>query len=247
MYLAAMSIGAGILFGLAPALQLAKVDVNNSVKDGGHGGVGGLRGRRLSGALVAFEMALAVVLLTGAGLMIRSSVNLYSAPIGANTTNVLTMHLNLPEAKYPRAQDQIAFHERLKSKLESLPGVEVVGLTSNLPSSGWMDFPFELTGAPPVELTHGTTTGGLVVAPSYFSVMQIRPTRGRLFTDRDGIAGPPAAVVNASFAAKYSPGEDPVGKLIRSRVGSPQAPGPPWWASCPMYSRTSAGRRSGIR
>jgi putative ABC transport system permease protein len=222
LYLAAISIGAGILFGLAPALQLARVDVNSAVKDGGHSAAGGLRGRRLSSLLVIFEMALSVVLLAGAGLMIRSSVNLYSSPIGVNASNVLTMHINLAEAKYPRPQDQIAFHERLKTKLESLPGVEVESVTSNLPGSGWLEFPFELEGAPPTDPDHGMTTGGLAVAAAYFRVMQVGPRRGRLFTDSDGIAGPSVALVNEGFAAKYWPGEDPLGKRLRlSGEGAP--------------------------
>ena len=112
LYLATISIGAGILFGLAPAFRLAQVDVNSAVKDGGHGAAGGRRGQYFASLLVVFEMALSIVLLTGAGLMIRSSINTYSMPTGVNASNVLTLHINLPEAKYPRADDQISFHRR---------------------------------------------------------------------------------------------------------------------------------------
>jgi len=215
VYLAAISIGAGILFGLAPALRLAKVDVNSAVKDGGHGAAGGTRGRRLANLLVVFEMVLCVVLLAGAGLTIRSSINLYSAPVGVNPSNVLTMHINLPDAKYPRAEDQVSFHERLKIKLESLPGVESASIASHLSTAGWTEFGFELDGAPPADLNHLPATAGLVVGADYFRVMQVRPQRGRLFTNSDGVSGAAVVIVNQNMAAKLWPGEDPLGKRLR--------------------------------
>ncbi|MGI8741582.1 MAG: ADOP family duplicated permease [Bryobacteraceae bacterium] len=215
VYLAAVSIGTGILFGLAPALQLAKLDVNSAVKNGGHSAAGGLHGRRLSSLLVVIEMALCVVLLAAAGLMIRSSVNLYSTPIGVNAANVLTMHINLPEAKYPLPRDEAAFHRRLKTKLESLPGVEVASVASHLPGSGWMSFPFEVEGSNPPGPGHLPSLGALVVEADYFRVMQVRAQRGCLFTGSDEVAGSSAVMVNESFAARIWPGEDPTGKRLR--------------------------------
>jgi len=225
VYLAAISIGAGILFGLAPALRLAKVDVNSAVKDGGHGAAGGRRGQRLASLLVVFEMVLCIVLLTGAGITIRSSINTYNSPIGVNTSNVLTLHINLPEAKYPRAGDEVSFHRRLQSKLESLPGVEVVSPASSLPSMWAQSLPYELENGPPADPSHLPTAGRLVVGADYFRVMQVSARRGRLFADSDGISGEPAVVVNQNFAAKGWPGEDPIGKRLRLvRGGAPQ----PW-------------------
>jgi hypothetical protein len=121
-YLAAISFGAGILFGLAPALQLAKVDVNAAIKDGGQGAEGP-QGRRLAGLLVGFQMALCVVLLAASGLLIHSSVNLYRAPLAIDTSNLLTMRVDLPETKYGDADTVLAFYRSLKSGLGSLPGV----------------------------------------------------------------------------------------------------------------------------
>jgi putative ABC transport system permease protein len=215
VFLAAISIGSGILFGLAPALRLSKVDVNSAVKDGGHGAAGGTRGRQLANLLVVFEMVLCVVLLAGAGLTIRSSINLYSAPVGVNPSSVLTMHINLPEAKYSRAEDQISFHQRLKTKLESLPGVESASITSHLPTAGWTEFAFDLDGARPADPNHFPATAGLVVGADYFRVMQVRPQRGRLFTSADGVSGAAVAIVDQSLAAKLWPGEDPLGKRLR--------------------------------
>jgi putative ABC transport system permease protein len=223
LYLTAVSVGTGLLFGLAPALRLAKTDVNAALKDGGCGLVGSKFGLRLSNVLVACQMALCVVLLAAAGLMIRSAVNLYSVPIGVNTAGILTMHLNLPEAKYAKQESWIAFHENLTKRLKALPGVELASITSNLPLGNWIPFSLEFDSrrndpAQPPE------SGGLVVSNDYFQTMQVQPRHGRLFLDTDGVAGPPIAVVNESFVAKFWPGEDPLGKRVR--LTEAHLPGP---------------------
>jgi putative ABC transport system permease protein len=208
IFLASISIGTGILFGLAPALRLAKIDVNSAVKDGA-GATGGARGRRLSNLLVIFEMALCVVLLAGAGLLIRSSLNVYNASTGVNSSNVLTAHLILPEAKYRRAEDQIAFHRELKARLEALPGVESATIASALPTWGYgvSTIACEIEG----EYTQNPIVQSLTISPDYFRVMQAPPLHGRIFTDSEK----EAIVVNGIFAAKYFPGEDPLGKHIK--------------------------------
>ncbi len=147
-YLAMVSIGAGILFGLAPALRLAKVDVHAALKDGGQGVAGGRRVLSVSNVLVVAEMALCIILLAGAGLMIRSAAKLYAAPMGANISNVLSMHINLPEAKYPSPGDQIQFHRTLQTRLNSLPGVQGVGLASHLPMGGGMPVSYGMKISP---------------------------------------------------------------------------------------------------
>ena len=126
-YLAVISVGAGILFGLAPALRLSKLDVHLTLKEGGHGG------RYLTGVLVVSQMALTVTLLVAAGLMIRLFLSTYRSQMGVNTTNVLTMHMDLPHEKYPRSIDQVLFYERLQARLQALPGVEIASIASSLP------------------------------------------------------------------------------------------------------------------
>src|SRR5262249_3616883 len=121
-YLTGISIGAAVFFGLAPALRLSCIDLNTALKDGGRGAGTGIRGKYLSGILVVAEMALAVVLLAGAGLMIRSFLLAYSRPTGADTANVLTMRLDLPDTKYGKAQ-QVAFERALADRLRAMPGV----------------------------------------------------------------------------------------------------------------------------
>ena len=146
-YLIAISIGTGILFGLAPALRLSKLDVNSALKDGGRGSAGGGRGKHLSALLVTGEMALAVVLLAGAGVMIRSFLKIHTADMGVNADNVLIAALNLPSAKYPLPEARISFYDRLQTRLEAIPGVESIAIADSLPSWG-SKLPFELAGLP---------------------------------------------------------------------------------------------------
>lgn len=218
LYLAVISLGAGILFGLAPALRLAKLDVNNSIKDGGQAAAGGRRGVRLSNLLVAFEMTLCVVLLTGAGLLIRSSIKLYGAPLGVNTSNVLTMRINLPEAKYPRSADEIFFESQLQRRLSSIAGVDSAGVTSALPSSsiGRIGYQLENTDSdavlPPV--------GAIVTGGDFFRVMQAPFLRGSDF----GTVDTASVVVNEAFAERSWPGENPLGQHVRLSIpGLPQS------------------------
>jgi putative ABC transport system permease protein len=214
IYLAAISIGAGILFGLAPALELSKVDVNSAIKDGGHGTAGRVAGRRFAGLLVGFQTALCVILLSGAGLMIHSAVNLYNAPLEVNPSNILTMRIELPETKYAGKESVSAFYRRLKTALGALPGVSEVALTSNLPLSGWMTLRGKLQGGAP---NTWAELNALVVDPDYFRTLEVGLRRGAAFPGGDL----PQAIVNQSFAEKFWPGEDPVGKRVRvvSRTG----------------------------
>ena len=217
LYLLAISAGTGVLFGLAPALRLAKIDIQSSLKDGGYGMVSGRRSLRLARGLVAFEMALCVILLASASLMIRSAGKLYGTPIGMNTTNVLSMHINLPEAKYHTRDDEIAFHVRLDERLRALPGVEALGVTSNLPLGNWLQFPYQLEGTPlPQRLPR---LSAILASAGYFQAGQVKPRRGRLYTDADYLEGQPSVVVNESFAAKMWPGADAIGKRLRLLVG----------------------------
>ena len=213
-YMAAVSIGTGILFGIAPALRLARIDVYNAIKDGGQGSGRGRRLASISNLLVVAEMTLCIVLLTGAGLMIRSTVNLYAAPVGVNSANILTAQINLPEAKYPRPEDEINFHRALKRRLDSLPGVEASSVASNLPFGHWIGFSYELEGAP-AETGSWPQTGAIIATSDYFRAMQVKIRRGRVFTESDGLTGPPVVMVNESFARKYWPGEDVIGKRMR--------------------------------
>ena len=214
-YLVAISFATGILFGLAPAARLARLDANTALKDGGRGATGGTRARHLSDLLVIGEMALAVVLLAGAGVMIRSFLKIYTADIGVKTENVLAAAFNLPKDRYPRPESQISFYDRLKTRLESVPGVESVAAATDLPTAGARRFPYELAGAEPVDERRRPTVPAVVIAPDYFKTMGAPLRAGRDFTDSDGVSGAPAAIVNERFASQYWNGEDPLGKRLR--------------------------------
>jgi putative ABC transport system permease protein len=216
-YLAAISIGAGILFGLAPALQLARVDVNSSIKDRGRGAEGP-RSRRLAGLLVGFQMALCVVLLAASGLMIHSTVKLYNAPLAIDPANVLTMRVDLPETKYATPDQVSGFYRRLEATLGGLPGVTRVSLTSHLPLSGWRDFRGQVENAAGKPGNVGELSG-LVVDGNYFGALGVRLQHGQAFQKAEGV------VVNESFAAKFWPGQDPLGMRLRAAGGHD---GQPW-------------------
>jgi predicted permease len=218
IYLAAISIGAGILFGLAPALELARVDVSSAIKDGARGAEGGRRARRVSGWLVVFQMAACVVLLAGAGVMVRSSVKLYNAPLGFQPDHVLTMQVSLPERKYAKPEDLTGFYARLKERLQPLPGVESVSLASSLPFYGFRDIQGEVEGSGPQAF------GGLFVDAGYFRATQIPLRRGRSFSAPDEAEDSSSVIVNESFASRFWPNGNPLGKHVRRAGGGASQP-----------------------
>jgi putative ABC transport system permease protein len=212
-YLIAISIGTGLLFGLAPALRLSKLDVNASLKDGGRGATGGGRGKHLSSVLVVAEMALAVVLLAGAGVMIRSFLKIHTADVGAKTENILVASLTT-QAGTPAAA-QISFFERLTTRLGTIPGVESVVMASSLPTWGSRRFPYQLAGEQAVDVHARPLLPALAISPAYFKTLGAAVLAGRDFNDADGVSGTPVAIVNQRFAEKFWPGEEPLGKRLR--------------------------------
>jgi predicted permease len=214
-YVSAISIGTGLLFGLTPALRFSKLNVNTTLKDGGRGATGGGRGKHLSALLVIGEMALCVMLLAGAGVMIRSFLNIYTADVGVKTANTLTMLLRLPEGKYPDAEAKISFYDRLTTRLETIPGVESAAIADNLPAGGSKRLPYELAGAPTVDDQRRPIVSALTIGPSYFPTLGAALRSGREFNDFDRVSGVPAAIVNQRFVSQYWPGEDPLGKRLR--------------------------------
>jgi len=221
LYMAAISIGTGIVFGLAPALRMSRTDLSSALREGGQGAGTGVRRRLLSGILVGAEVALSVVLLMGAGLMIRSMVNAGKLKLGVNTANVLTMQFDLPRSKYPRPQQQVSFFQELSARLEALPGVETATIMSELPGNGAFrerTNPFQIEGSPIEDKSRRPRAAVLTIGPGYFRCMQARLLQGREFTELDGEPGHEAAIINQSFAAKHWPGENPLGERISADV-----------------------------
>ena len=221
-YLIAISIGTGLLFGLAPALRLSKLDVNASLKDGGRGATGGGRGKHLSSLLVIGEMALAVVLLAGAGVMIRSFLKIHTAEVGARTENILVALLTMPDGTSAAAQ--VSFFDRLKTRLEAVPGVESMVMADSLPTWGSRHIPCEFAGAQAVDASARPRLSTLVVSPGYFPALGASLLSGRDFNERDGPSGVPVAIVNQRFAAKFWPGADAIGKRLRLFGGKTPEP-----------------------
>jgi putative ABC transport system permease protein len=223
-YLAAVCLTTGLLFGLAPALHMSKVDINRTLKEGTRGSGGSSRMKYLSGTLVVGELALALVLLGGAGLMIRSFLKLYDLDPGVNASNVLTMRYLLNEAKYPTPDSRVHFEEQLLTRLAAVAGVDSVAVTSNLPMQGTPNWRFEIEGQPPVEKEKRQTVSGIIVSSDYFRTLGIDVLRGRAFNNSDGLPGKTAVIVNQRFATKYWPKEDAVGKRIRLTRDSGEQP-----------------------
>jgi putative ABC transport system permease protein len=217
-----ISLGAGILFGLIPALQASKVNLSDALKEGGRGSGG--RGRNhLRNLLVVSEVALALALLIGAGLMSRSFIRLMSVDPGLDPRNVLTVDIRLSRNKYSRPQ-QAVFFQQLLERLRALPGIQAVGAVYPMPLSGMEEnIGFEIEEQPPPAPGEQRTAGPRGVSPGYFKAQGIQLLKGRVFTESDGGDTPPVVVINEAMARRYWPNQDPAGRRISfdSRNGQP--------------------------
>lgn len=224
-YLAAICIGTGILFGLVPALQVSRRDHNETLKDGGRGHSGAARGKWLSGALVVVECALSLVLLAGAGLMMRSFLAMYGYGEEHDPRHVQVARISLPEAKYKDNSPLVQFEEKLLPRLAAVPGAASVALTTQLPLSGGYGWRYEVEGKPPVvDKDRMPAATGVVISPSYFQVIGVNMLRGRDFEITDGLPGKESVIVTKGFADRNWPGQDPLGKHIR--LPMPDRPAP---------------------
>jgi putative ABC transport system permease protein len=203
----------GLLFGLAPALQHSKGEITNSLRDGGRGTVGGA-GRNLRRTLIAAEVALALMLLTGASLLAQTFVHLRSTDLGFKPDNLLAGFINPPPANgYDTAAKYRAFYDQALANARAIPGVENAALASVLPLSGDNDTSFAIEGRPVSSIPSETpVTWYRQVSASYFDTMDIPIKRGRGFEAREAA---PSVVVNETFARTYFPGQDALGRRVR--------------------------------
>src|SRR5438477_1285988 len=188
-FLAAICLGTGVIFGLAPALHVSKTDVNEVLKEGGRSGTAGVRARRWTGVLIIAELALTLVLLAGAGFMMRSFLVLYRLDLGIETSHLLTMQLVLPDRKYPAIEQRLAFYDRLEERLRSNGKIQSVAVASNLPMQGGFGRRMSVEGRPPAAGQQPPMVTMLTVDPRYFETVGLQLTRGRSFTDTDGTPG----------------------------------------------------------
>jgi putative ABC transport system permease protein len=234
-FTAAVSIAAGIVFGLVPAAQITQGALDHALREAGRGAIGG-RGR-LRRALVAVQVAIAVVLLAGAGLLVKSFARLRSVPSGMQTAGVLTFRTTAPAVRYPGRAAVTAFYGRLLEQVRAVPGVRVAGAGSGLPLSVQSgDWGFDVEGRATVRGARARADW-FVVTPGYFEALGVRLLSGRLPGDEDEEGRTPVLFINESTARAVFPGEDPLGRRVRlSRTtGSEQ----PW--------RTIAGVVSDVR
>ena len=218
-----VSILTGMIFGLAPALQASKLDLNNALKEGGRSSTEGFGRRRVRNLLVVSEIALALVLLIGAGLMVRSFWRLQRVDPGFNPNNLLTMELSLPTKKYATDEQMVNFYRQVIGRIETLPGVESVGATWMLPLSGQdAGSGLEIEGRPANAPSEGSRSFFSSVTPRYFQTMGTPLLKGRDITDQDTATSPGVVVINETFARRHFPGEDPLGKRLKR--GGPDQP-----------------------
>ncbi len=208
-----ISLLTGLLFGLAPILQLPKQGLQAALKEGGRGSVGTSRGR-LRQALVVSEIALTLVLLIGAGLLINSFVKLMQVKRGFDPTNVLTVNVTLPTAKYNDNARSIAFVRQMLERVAAIPGVVAASTTSTLPMSGGPATNFVIEGQAPVNADREPIADIRSVEANYFRTLLIPLRAGRTFTDRDAETAPRVMVINEEMARRYWPNESPIGRHV---------------------------------
>ncbi|MGH9806102.1 MAG: ABC transporter permease, partial [Terriglobia bacterium] len=207
-----LSVLTGIIFGIAPALLAAHTDVQEGLKQGARGSTDA-RGR-LRSALVITEVALALVLLGGAGLLARSFMRLTNVDPGFVPEHATIMRLSLPEKKYEKPGQQVAFADALLARLRALPEIQAVGLTHSLPLINDWVLGFKIQGRPEVAPSDMPSTNYYSVTPDYFRAMGIRLIRGRFFSARDDARAPRVAIIGETLARQFFPNEDPIGKRI---------------------------------
>jgi putative ABC transport system permease protein len=220
-----LSVLTGIVFGLAPALTASKPDLIKSLRTSRSYGLMSFGLRSFRGWLVVAELALAVVLLLGAGLLVRSFNNLMAIDLGFDRNNVLTARINLPRSKYAKEPQSLAFNQELLQRVKTLPGVESAGTINHTPLSGFGIIVFtEIEGYRPLDNKKDDPIGVGSVSPQYFQTMKIPLLSGRYYDERDGVDTQKVAIANEAFARRFFPNGDVLGKRVG--FGCPESGGP---------------------
>jgi len=214
-----LAVLTSLVFGFAPAVQMARPDLTGSLKEGGRGASGGAGRRRLRQTLVVAEIALAAVLLIGAGLLIRSFWNLQHVDPGFRQENLIAVSLALASPRYADDGQATAFYGQLVERAAALPGVEAAAVANALPFSSDYVNGFRIQERPEPAPGEWPATNYYAVSPDYFKAMGIPLRRGRLFTDQDREGAPRVVVINEAMARRMFPGEDPIGQHIHVTNG----------------------------
>jgi putative ABC transport system permease protein len=213
LFALALSILTGLLFGLAPALQVTRPDLSGAMKEGGRGATSGRQWLR--GGLVAAEVTIAFVLLAGAGLLIRSFFDLQNVDLGFDSGNVLTMSLPTAASQYPNLTQLNNYLREVRAAVESVPGVREAAFTGGLPLRGAnYGLPMQLAGTPPVDRPHRGFYFYKTVSPGYFHAFGIHVLKGRALDEHDTKGAPLVVVINQRLAQRLFPNSDPLGQRI---------------------------------
>lgn len=211
-----VSLLTGILFGIAPAIQASKGDINETLKEETGKASAGLHKSRIRNVLVVSEVALALLLLISAGLLIKSFLNLQRIDPGFNARNVLTVRVPLPANKYSEPPQARAFYQQLLDRVKGLPGVEHAGVTTSIPLTGWNSiFSFEIPGRPAPPPGQTLEAEFIAISPDYMGAMGIPLLRGRLLSESDSKTSPSVILINETMARKHWPNEEAVGKQVK--------------------------------
>ncbi len=217
----AISLLTGLVFGLLPALQISRPNLNESLKEGGRGSSGFSR-HRLRSLLVISEVALSLMLLVGAGLMIKSFRQLRAVDPGFDPERVLSMRLSLSRARYTQPAQQAAFCEQLTGRLATMPGVESVAAIAMRPFiDGYWSNSFVIEGRPPLPGGQFIAADNNRATPDYFRAMSIPLRKGRAFTQQDSAQSPPVVIISETMANRFWPNEDPIGQRLTVHDGGP--------------------------
>lgn len=221
-----VSMLTGLVFGLAPAMKASKIDLNKSLKERSNSSPGGFQLGQLRHLLVVAEVSISLVLLSGAGLMIKSFLHLQNLSPGFSAERLLTAQISLPRSKYFEDHQVVDFYKRLLEHIETLPGVRSASMVSSLPFGGThLRDPFSIEGRPYDTASKTPQVANFqVIGRTYFRAMQIPLLSGRLFAERDAEGTPPVAIVNETMARGFWPNEDPIGKRVMMGAPMPERP-----------------------
>ena len=215
-----ISLATGILSGLAPAVQISRAGINESLKEGSRGSTGGRQSRWMRSALVVSEVGLSLMLLAGAGLLIHSFVLMLDEKLGFDPSNLLTMQVYLPESHYQKAPQIDNFYQQVIGGMSALPGVASASAVDYLPLTGWNGYcDFDIAGRPLAAGEHHGRGNWLSISPHYFDVFRIPLIRGRVFTERDDRGGMPVVIINRTMARQFWGDRDPLHERIRIGKG----------------------------
>ena len=215
-FTAGVSLFTGVLFGIMPAMRTAKLDLRKALNEGSRGATAGPGQHRLRGALVVMEIALAMLLLVGSGLLLRSFSRLQEVPPGFQPDHLLVADIPLSQTTYAKPEDRYQFFDRLVERAKSLPGVRSAAAASFLPvSGGGSIIHFNITGRPPKSPHEFVAAGYRTITPNYLETLGVPLLQGRLFTQADNEKAPAVVVINATMVHTFFPNENPLGKRLQ--------------------------------